>query len=131
MKNFTAILVLVLLSGCSTIQGWIPSFSDTNQSRSIVTVQARVAAIDCSKSQAAQVQMVLDEITWFTLYSDSKGRSQQDVLRLVEPMRATAQDWHKRVSAEGYRENTVYCQLKKSVLTEQSTRAAKAVLGRF
>ena len=46
-------------------------------------------------------------------------------------MAATAEDWYKRVSAAGYKDNAIYCDLKKKVITEQSARAAKAVLGRF
>ena len=65
------------------------------------------------------------------MYSESKGSRQADVLRLTQPMTETIEDWYKRVSTEGHKDNPIYCDLKKRVLTEQSARAAKAVLGRF
>jgi hypothetical protein len=46
-------------------------------------------------------------------------------------MKETVEDWYKRVSTEGHRDNPIYCDLKKRVLQEQSARAAKAILGRF
>jgi hypothetical protein len=65
------------------------------------------------------------------LYSESKGGRQADVILLTKPMTETVEDWHKRVSTEGHKDNPIYCDLKKRVLQEQSQRAAKAILGRF
>ena len=132
MKHFLAAgLVVLSLSGCSTVKGWIPSFWDDNQSARIVSVRQDVIALDCTQAQRPQVARIHRDLEWFRLYSESKGGRQADVLALTEPMMATTQDWLKRVSQEGYKENPIYCNLKKQVLTEQSARAAKAVLGRF
>lgn len=131
MKKLLVILAFAALSGCAGLQGLIPSFWDDNQSLKITSVRLDIERIDCARPQAAQVAKVRDDLEWFKLYSESKGPRQADVLALIEPMQATVEDWYKRVSAEGYKENAIYCGLKKTVLREQAARAGKAVLGRF
>lgn len=126
MKQIAVISVVLMLSGCSTLTNWIPSFWDDNQSASIINVRQKVEQIDCSKEQLSQIQSVAREIRWFQLYSESKGTLQKDVLRLVEPMKGTADDWVKR--GEG---SKTYCELKKKILVDQSTKAASAILGRY
>ena len=90
-----------------------------------------IERVDCKREQLPQVAKIRDDLAWFRLYSESKGSRQADVILLTKPMSETVEDWHKRVSTEGHRDNPIYCDLKKRVLQEQSTRAAKAVLGRF
>ena len=135
MKIIIALLMSLVLSGCSTTvskaMSYIPSFWDDNQSHKIIDLRLTIERIDCSQSQKPQVTRIRDDIEWFRLYSESKGSRQQDVLKLVLPMAETAEEWYKRVSVEGYKENPVYCNLKKKVMTEQAARASKAVLGRF
>jgi hypothetical protein len=87
--------------------------------------------LDCGQPQAQQLKPVRDAILWFQLYSESKGSRQRDVGKLTEPLSETVEEWYKRVSAEGYRENKIYCQIKQKIAEEQATRAAKAILGRF
>jgi hypothetical protein len=72
---------------------------------------------------------VRDDIEWFKLYSVSKGKLQQDVLAVVEPMSETAEDWYTR-TANGTPSKT-YCELKKSIMQQQAARAASAILGRW
>jgi hypothetical protein len=132
MKTLLLALSVTLLQGCAVaLSSYIPSFWDDNQSAKIIDLRLAVERIDCGASQRPQVQGLRDDLAWFRLYSESKGTRQKDVLKLTEPMQATVEDWYKRVSTEGHRDNPVYCDLKKRVMTEQSTRAAKAVLGRF
>jgi len=131
MKKLLAVLSLALLSGCAGLTGLIPSFWDDNQSSRIVTVRLGVERLDCRAAQLPQVVKLRDDLAWFKLYSESKGGRQADVIALTNPMTATVEDWYKRVSLEGHRDNPIYCDLKKRVLQEQSARAAKAVLGRF
>ena len=128
MKKLSVVLFLVLLQGCSTM---LPSFWDDNQSARIISVRLDVERVDCKTAQLPQVAKIRDDLAWFRLYSESKGSRQADVIALTKPMSETVEDWHKRVSLEGYKDNPIYCDLKKRVLQEQSTRAAKAVLGRF
>ena len=131
MTKLLAIFAIAVLSGCASIQGLIPSFWDDNQSARIISVRLDIERVDCKTAQLPQVAKIRDDLAWFRLYSESKGSRQADVIALTKPMSETVEDWHKRVSLEGHRDNPIYCDLKKRVLQEQSTRAAKAVLGRF
>ena len=131
MTKLLAIFAIAVLSGCASIQGLIPSFWDDNQSARIISVRLDVERVDCKTAQLPQVAKIRDDLAWFRLYSESKGSRQADVIALTKPMSETVEDWHKRVSLEGHKDNPIYCDLKKRVLQEQSTRAAKAVLGRF
>jgi len=132
MKRIFLILTVVLLQGCAVaLSSYIPSFWDDNQSAKIVDIELAVLRLDCAQAQAPQVAKIRDDLEWFKLYSQGKGSRQTDVLKLTEPMQATVEDWYKRVSSEGYRENRIYCDLKRRVMIEQTQRATKAVLGRF
>jgi hypothetical protein len=131
MKKLLAILSIALLQGCAGLSGLIPSFWDDNQSSRIISVRLDIERVDCKTAQLPQVVKIRDDLAWFKLYSESKGGRQADVIALTTPMTATVEDWHKRVTTEGHKDNAIYCDLKKRVLQEQSTRAAKAILGRF
>ena len=129
LKSTLAVASLIVLSGCASAYKYIPSFWDDNQSAKIIDVRQKIHNIDCSKAQAPQATAIVQDIQWFRLYSDSKGSLQQDVIRLVEPMEQTAQDWAKRsATQEG---SKTYCEIKKKVLAGQIDRAAGSVLGRW
>lgn len=123
--------IAMFIAGCANPVTYIPSFWDDNQSAKIVDLRLSVERLNCRQHQLPQVTRIRDDLRWFYLYSDSKGARQTDVIRLIEPMQATVEDFYKRVSAENHKDNAVYCDLKKRVLEEQAARAAKAVLGRF
>lgn len=132
MKVISVVFFSVLLSGCSSlavVTSYIPSFWDDNQSSKIIDVRQSVNDLDCSKPQNPQVVKIQKDLEWFKLYSESKGSRQQDVLKIIGPMRETVDDMVKRTT--GQESSKAYCELKKSVMITQSTRAAKAVLGRF
>jgi hypothetical protein len=131
MKKTLLILTVLLLQGCAGLTGLIPSFWDDNQSVKIVDVRLSLERLDCGQPQAAQLKSVRDNILWFQLYSTSKGSRQADVVKLTQPLSETVEEWYKRVSAEGYKENKIYCDMKKKIAEEQAARAAKAILGRF
>jgi hypothetical protein len=131
MTKLLAILSIALLQGCAGLTGLIPSFWDDNQSVKIVDVRLSLERLDCGQPQAAQLKSVRDNILWFQLYSASKGSRQADVVKLTAPLSETVEEWYKRVSAEGYKENKIYCDMKKKIAEEQAARAAKAILGRF
>ena len=131
MKKLFLLFTFTLLSGCANVMTYVPSFWDDNQSSKIIDVRLDIARLDCSQSQLAQVSKIRNDIEWFKLYSDSKGLRQTDVLNLIKPMQDTVEDWYKRVASGTQRDNSVYCELKKKILIEQSARASKAVLGRF
>ena len=131
MKKLLLLVTVLLLQGCAGLTGLIPSFWDDNQSHRIINVRLDIERVDCKSTQLPQVTKIRDDLAWFKLYSESKGGRQADVILLTKPMTETVEDWHKRVSTEGHKDNPIYCDLKKRVLQEQSARAAKAILGRF
>jgi hypothetical protein len=126
MKFISAILVSVLISGCATVQSWIPSFWDDNQSAYITEARLTVERVDCTLPQVAQVLRLHEDLRRFELYSQAKGSLQQDVLRVIEPMQVTVKEWRDR--GEGSR---VYCEIKKKLLLQQGERASKVILGRW
>jgi hypothetical protein len=129
MKRILLIAAVVMLSGCASIQNWIPSFWDSNQSAKITDVRLTVDRIDCSRDQLAQAAQLRDQLRWFELYSVSKGALQKDVIKLIAPIQATTEDWYKRsVDGQG---SVGYCNIKKKILEQQTARAAKGILGRW
>ena len=129
MRKLILALALVTLSGCSTIQNWIPSFWDDNQSAKITDVRLTVDRIDCAKDQLAQATQLRDQLRWVELYSTSKGALQKDVIKLIAPIQDTTEDWYKR-SLDG-QGSVAYCNIKKKILEQQTARAAKGILGRW
>ena len=129
MRYLLTIVTVMMFTGCSTIQSWIPSFWDDNQSAKITDVRLTVDRIDCARDQLSQAQQLRDQLRWFELYSTSKGTLQQDVIKLVKPIQDTTEDWYKR-SLDG--QGTVgYCNIKKKILEQQTARAAKGIMGRW
>jgi hypothetical protein len=129
MRKLIVLCVIVALSGCATVQTWIPSFWDANQSARITDVQLAVDRLDCAADQLAQVSRIRDDLRWFELYSRSKGTVQQDVIKLITPMQATVEDMYKR-NTEG-RGSKTYCELKRRVMQQQVQRAAEGIQGRW
>ena len=125
MKALLIGLALVL-SGCSTVKSWVPSFWDDNQSAYIVDARVHVAQINCDLEQKPQVLKVQEDLLRFEYYSSSKGSLQADVLRVVEPIKKTVDEWVQR--GEG---SKAYCTIKKKLLTEETARAASVILGRW
>lgn len=130
MRKLIIISLILLTSGCASITGIVPSFWDDNQSSKIVDARLSIERIDCaSEGVRTQVSAVRDQLLWFELYSESKGRRQQDVVRLVHPIRETVEDMHKRL-AEGTA-SRAYCEIKVRILKSQTQTASQAILGRF
>lgn len=126
MKAIAILVISMALTGCATVQNWVPSFWDDNQSARIIDARLMVEQINCLEPQKPQVELVARELRWFELYSQAKGTLQKDVLRVIEPMQSTVAEWTKR--GEG---SKTYCELKKKVLTQQGERASKVILGRW
>ena len=126
MKLIITIFVSVLISGCATVQSWIPSFWDDNQSHYIIQASLTAESINCDQAQLAQVLVLQTDLRRFELYSHSKGFLQKDVMRVVEPIKKSVDEWVQR--GEGSKS---YCLIKKKLLVDQTSRAASVVLGRF
>jgi len=129
MKNLIAAFAIVMLSGCSTIVGMIPSFNDVNQSQKIIDVRMTVDQLDCAKPQHPQALMIQRELRWFELYSESAGTRNKDVIRIIKPVQESVADFVARTEKQDA--SKVYCDLKKRALQEQAARAAGVILGRF
>lgn len=129
MKILVTVIFTTMLTGCATVERWIPSFWDDNQSARITDLRISIDRVDCAQPQLAQAQRVAEDLRWFEFYSQSKGRLQKDVLRLIEPIQATANEWRDR--AQKSEPSKGYCEIKKKILQQQSERAAAGVLGRW
>jgi hypothetical protein len=127
-KLFTLVFVF-MLSGCSSLVGMIPSFSDPNQSARIIDVRSDIDALDCSKEQLPQVLKIQQDLRWFELYSQSAGRRHQDVISIIKPLQETVGDMVNR--AQTQQGSKVYCEIKKKLMAAQAERAAASILGRF
>lgn len=125
-KILLTLLTAFTVTGCATVQSWIPSFWDDNQSAYIITARLSVERINCADPQLAQVRVLAEDLRRFELYSEAKGSLQRDVLRVIEPMQSTVKEWTTR--GEG---SKTYCELKKKLLTQQGERASKVILGRW
>jgi hypothetical protein len=132
MKALIALALSLSLVGCAQVQGLvskIPSFWDDNQSSQIITVRMSIDSVDCQTPQLPQAEKIQRDLRWFELYSQSKGNRQQDVLRIIQPMQESVDDWVKRSrQREG---SKFYCENKKKIMAAQAQRAAEAILGRF
>jgi len=126
MIKYILIASVLLLQGCATVQTWIPSFWDDNQSDYIISARLAVERINCAEPQLPQVRVLAEDLRRFELYSEAKGSLQKDVLRVIEPMQSTVKEWSQR--GEG---SKTYCELKKKLLTQQGDRASKVILGRW
>jgi len=126
MKFLVIIVLSFSLAGCATVQNWVPSFWDDNQSHYIVAARLQVEKIDCATTQAPQVERISDQLRQFQLYSEAKGSLQKDVLRVIEPMQSTVKEWSQR--GEG---SKTYCEIKKKLLIQQGERASRVILGRW
>jgi len=129
MSKLYAVCLVVLLSGCATVQSWIPSFWDDNQSAKITDVRLAVDRLNCQQNQLVQITVIRDDLRWFELYSRSKGSLQGDVIRLIAPMQETVEDMYTRNSRGTA--SVTYCELKRQIMTQQAERIAHAVLGRW
>jgi len=129
MRIAPAMMLAAVLTGCASVQSWIPSFWDANQSARITDVQLSIDRLDCAGDQFAQVSQIRDDLRWFELYSRSKGMVQQDVIGLIAPMQDTVEDMYKR-NREG-RGSKTYCELKRRVMQQQVQRAAVGIQGRW
>ncbi len=129
MNKLIAILSIIMLSGCASVVGWIPSFNDVNQSQKIIDVRMAVDSLDCARAQHPQALTIQRELRWFELYSQSAGIRNQDVIRIIKPMQETVSEFVDRTKAQDT--SRVYCDLKKRAMQEQAARAAGVILGRF
>lgn len=126
MRTMMALALTLMIGGCASVERWIPSFWDDNQSHYIVQARVQAERIDCAQTQLTQVETLAQTLRQFELYSQAKGRLQKDVLRVIEPMQSTVKEWQTR--GEG---SKTYCEIKKKLLAQQGERASLVILGRW
>lgn len=126
IKFSLALTVTLGLVGCSGTGHILPSFWDDNQSQRIIDARVAAERLNCEQPQLAQVTEIQRDLHWFVAYSDAKGYLQKDVISVVEPIKATVDEWVKR--GEG---GKIYCEMKKSILIKQTQRASEVILGRW
>lgn len=129
MKRVMPVIFAVMLVGCSTIKGYIPSFWDDNQSAKIIDIKMSIIALDCEQPHLSQIVPIRNNLSWFENYSLAKGWRQNDVLKLIKPLQDTVEDFYKRSSEK--QGSITYCRIKQKIMIEQANRAGQAILGRF
>jgi hypothetical protein len=111
--------VALLIGGCSMI----PSFWDDNESWSVAKIRHSVDTLNCSGNYESQVNILVSDIRFLQLYSESKGSD--DLSEMISPMIDTAMGLQKMTV------NETFCKLKKKQLVKQSAIIADAAMERF
>jgi hypothetical protein len=127
MKKLLAVLTFITLTGCSTIQEWIPVRWDANQSQAITNIQQSTRNFDCKGDIALQSKSLGQQIDWITIYSETKKT--RDIIDPLNHMNDTVKELSDR-SAKGP-VSPLYCDLKKKILVQQADMIAHTVQGRF
>jgi hypothetical protein len=127
MKKIIAVFALVALSGCSSLQQWIPVRWDANQSHSITTIQQSTRNFDCKADIANQSKLLAQQVEWFTIYAQSKPT--RDVISPIGHMNDTVKELVDRSSKGSV--SPMYCEIKKKILIQQADMVAHTVQGRF
>lgn len=128
MKRFIAIAAMLFLTACS-VSDVVPSFWDDNQSMKITDVYLKTVQFDCDREHLPQISSIRADLTWFQLYSESKGFLQNDVLKVIAPMQETVEDFYNRSKVK--QGSRAYCETKKKILITQAKKSASAVMWRF
>jgi len=127
MKRLLIVLVLIGLSGCSSILDQIPSRWDSNQSVVVTDIQQQTRHIDCASDLKPQLHNLFTRLEWYDLYATTKGT--KDMAKLDQVMLTTIKEFQDKVDAGPI--SPLYCDLKKKVLIQQADIIAKTVQGRF
>jgi hypothetical protein len=111
--------IALLIGGCSMI----PSFWDDNEAYAVAKIRHSVDVIDCDSNYVPQVNVLVSDIRFLQLYSESKGS--QDLSEMISPMMKTAKGLQKMTV------NETFCRLKKKQLVKQSAIIADSAMERF
>jgi len=127
MKKLLVIFAVLSLSGCSTLQQWIPVRWDSNQSQSITTIQQTTRNFDCKADIAQQAKDLAQKVEWFEIYAKSKPT--RDVIVPVGKMNDSVKELVDRTSKGPV--SPTYCEIKKKILIQQADMLAHTVQARF
>ena len=127
MKKLLVVIAAVALTGCSSVKEWIPVRWDANQSQAITSIQQTTRNFDCKADIAQQSKVLVQQIQWFTIYSESKPT--RDVIGPVGHMNDTVNEIAERSSKGPV--SPMYCEIKKKLMIQQADMLAHTVQGRF
>ncbi len=127
MKKLLVAFAILGLSGCSTLQQWIPVRWDANQSQSITTIQQSTRNFDRKADIAQQAKDLAQKVEWFEIYAKSKPT--RDVIVPVGKMNDSVKELVDRTSKGPV--SPTYCEIKKKILIQQADMLAHTVQGRF
>jgi hypothetical protein len=127
MKKLAVVLLVVAMTGCSTVKEWIPVRWDANQSQAVTTIQQTTRNFDCKADISQQSKALAQQIEWFTIYSESKPT--RDVIGPIGHMNDTVKELVDRSSKGPV--SPMYCEIKKKVMIQQADMVAHTVQGRF
>lgn len=127
MKKIITVFAFVFLSGCSSIQQYIPVKWDSNQSASITTIQQTTRNFDCKADIAQQAKVLQQQVEWLKLYSESKPT--RDVIETVGLMNDSVKELADRSSKGSV--SAMYCEMKKKIVIKQADIVAHTIHGRL
>lgn len=127
MKQFLTVLIVLSLTGCSTILEWIPSRWDVNQAKSITDIQQQAKRFDCKGDQVAQINSLDQNVEWFVIYSQTKPT--RDIAKLTDTLQKTIGEYKERLKTGPV--SPLYCDLKRKIIIQQTEILAGSVQGRF
>lgn len=106
------ILALTLfVGGCSLM----PSKWDENQARVITTIRQEVGRFDCKQDPIPQLVVIEKNIEWFNYYAEFKNAG--DIEHMMDTLQGTTQEFLNRLASGPV--SPTYCQIKKSIMTDQ------------
>lgn len=127
MKKIAIALVIVSLTGCSTIKDYFPSRWDSNQSRVVTDIQQTTRNFDCKGDIAQQAKVLSTQVEWLDIYSQTKDT--RDISKITGNMNDTVKELRDRSSKGPV--SPMYCEIKKKIMVQQADMIGHTVQGRF
>ena len=117
----TTLIIALIVSGCSLL----PSKWDQNQARVITDIRQEAGSFDCKADVGQQLNALEKSIEWFQLYSNY--RKANDIGSMINKLDTTVKEFQDRASKGPI--SPTYCQLKKSIITEEADIIGRTVGG--
>lgn len=125
--RIATLVVLIALTGCSSLKDYWPSRWDANQSKAVTDIQQTTRNFDCKGDIAAQSKVLAEQVQWLDIYSQSKDT--RDIAKITNNMNDTVKELKERSSKGAV--SPLYCDLKKKIIIQQADMIAHTVQGRF
>lgn len=115
------ILLCLVLSGCSLL----PSRWDESQADKITDIHEELQALNCSADVTEPLNHIGADLQWLRQYDAYKGA--KDIDKMIAIEQKTVSEFQASVAAK--KSNTIYCQLKKALLIQQTDIIGHTVKG--